>query len=432
MVDFRFLIFVILLLSSFMGCQSRQKRLPSSLLSHPCEHYFKMKSFKVNMVVDEVEELKHMQYFIKDKDGGRPLLSDLLGRKPKAFERLFNKSDAKLASPVDYYTNSYLKNKNKVVSPEAEELSILTYNVALIDLKGPTIRVKSPFKKEREKLLPGHIFSTDHHVIQLQEVFEVSSSKFFTKEAKKYGYEAVTGHREDYTDGLMTFIKKDIMEESSLTTRKDLYKIQDLDEAFIGKEKLASKRGLLEVSFRHKRFGDIHLFNTHNISQGDQAWARVQQMAELGEKVRLKANDKPGMLFITGDLNATPVAKNNLSPMNTVPHYTGLHLSQTDDLVIQSKNSLDDALSELNPHPDELLQGVNWKNTVDPVNNNLYKRDYKEGSVTGRLDHIWGRFEKGNCKVIRGKSEFTKQVTLSGGDSHLSDHFGVSVSIKCD
>jgi len=126
------------------------------------------------------------------------------------------------------------------------------------------------------------------------------------------------------------------------------------------------------------------------------------------------------------------VAKNNLSPMNTVPHYTGLHLSQTDDLVIQSKNSLDDALSELNPHPDELLQGVNWKNTVDPVNNNLYKRDYKEGSVTGRLDHIWGRFEKGNCKVIRGKSEFTKQVTLSGGDSHLSDHFGVSISIKCD
>jgi len=66
------------------------------------------------------------------------------------------------------------------------------------------------------------------------------------------------------------------------------------------------------------------------------------------------------------------------------------------------------------------------------VNNNLYKLDYKEGSVTGRLDHIWGRFEKGNCKVVSGKSEFTKQVSLVNVDTHLSDHFGVSVSIKCD
>ena len=144
---------------------------------------------------------------------------------------------SKAPNPSDLL--QYHHEANSERSAANETLSVLTYNVALLDAKifGFIDYSASPHLAERRDKLPQIVLEQNHDIIMLQEVWVDEDVARFKDKAKEAGYHVHTGPRDEYNDGCVTLIRKSIMKDESVLTEGGVdYAQRDGLEYFPGPE----------------------------------------------------------------------------------------------------------------------------------------------------------------------------------------------------
>lgn len=141
---------------------------------------------------------------------------------------------------------------------DAVSLSVLTYNVALLDVRpfekrlggasagralsglleaqaGATL--ESPDLSARRAVLPEAILRSGKDIIMLQEVWNPEDVERFTRAAEAKGYVALVTPRDQHTDGLMTLLKKDLIDprQGGIEQRAVTYEQQETDQKDTGR-----------------------------------------------------------------------------------------------------------------------------------------------------------------------------------------------------
>lgn len=345
------------------------------------------------------------------------------------------------------------------------ELSVMTYNVALLDVKpyqrqlnhlvseslsdrlanglGQLLgaKLQSPNLDKRREVLPDRIFSTGRDVILLQEVWNPEDVVRFSDAAKDRGYIAFVGPRtqhpdgdKGYNDGLMTFIKRSVIEEGTpIGEHKRAYTEQDAQEGRVG----SVKRGYQKVSFTHKTLGAVSLFNTHLQAYPDKWRERRAQTRELGLAMSGAKDD--GLVVAGGDLNAGPYYAHDSHSTgrfsgvsgyhaNAMSHFALLHYSGASDAALMGR-PVEDVQRDISSMHEETPR-FGWPHTATETNG-LYRGQYDEISSSRtdgvRMDHILGigSFQAKDTKLL-----FTEVDPRAG--TELSDHYGVGTTIVAE
>jgi endonuclease/exonuclease/phosphatase family metal-dependent hydrolase len=332
---------------------------------------------------------------------------------------------------------------------DAAPLSVMTYNVALLDVRplekqlggskagravsgfleaqaGATL--ESPDLAARRAALPEAILRSGKDIIMLQEVWNPEDVQRFVRAGEAHGYLALVTPRDQYTDGLMTLVKKDLVDPSKggIEQRAVTYEQQDSKERLVG----GVKRGIQEVRFHHRTLGAIRVANTHAQAYPENWRERAAQMRTLGLLLR---DGAPGDIVLGGgDLNAGPYYPANTHTKKTgeqvsdwyqngMSYWVLMHYSGGADAALAGRGApeaqADLTAAQVPP------TSPGWPHTASPLNTH-YAAQYDEQPA--RLDHLVtaGR----PVKVVASQVEFTQRPTELVGP--LSDHYGVSVSLQ--
>jgi len=355
--------------------------------------------------------------------------------------------------------------QDKTVIADPVELKVMTYNVALLDVKPYENKLndvisdaragrladrlgnlfsgalQSPNLDRRRDVLPERVFATGQDVILLQEVWSDEDVARFTEAAKAKGYVPLVGPRvahpdgeKGYNDGLMTFVKADVLESGApIDEKKRAYTEQDTRENRIG----AVKRGYQEVRFVHKELGPITVFNTHLQAYPQNFKERMSQTRELG--LAMAGAKDAGLVVGGGDLNAGAYyahdehskglfKKNDSYFENSVSHFGLLHYAGASDAALMGRPASDAHADMTSMH--QTPAAGTWPHTATETNG-LYRAQYDEISSSKtdgvRMDHIVGvgKFQAKDTSLL-----FTDVDARAG--TELSDHFAVSTTIVAE
>lgn len=329
-------------------------------------------------------------------------------------------------------------------------LSVMTYNVALLDVKpfekqlggsrvGRAISgfierkaggaLESPDIADRRAVLPEAILGTGKDVILLQEVWNPEDVARFQKAAEAKGYVALVTPRDQHTDGLMTLVKKSLIDESQggIGQRAVTYGEQDAKERIIG----SVKRGIQEVRFFHKDLGFVRVANTHAQAYPEHWGERRDQMRTLG--LLMRDGDPNDVVIGGGDLNAGPYYPSDTHERkdgkkvgdwykNGMSYWSLLHYGGATDAALAGRSAAEAQADVTAAHTDPTTPG--WPHTATALND-LYAMQYDERPA--RLDHL---MTSGNRAMKAAKStvDFTERRADVGGS--LSDHYAVSVDLQ--
>ena len=326
---------------------------------------------------------------------------------------------------------------------QGEKLSILSYNVGLLDVQllGYIDYAKTPYLNERRRQLPTLIFEQAKDVIFLQEVWQEEDVLYFKEIATKNGYNFFIGPRDDYNDGLITFVKKSLLGPDFLF-HAEPFVAQNPFEFFPGPQIL---RGFHHITIYHPRLGTLYLYNAHLLSWPQKWDIRMQQAREI-TLYATQNSSSDGLVFIAGDMNSGPYYKEDAWTMpdqtivsdwwkNAIAYAIFLHYGDLNDLSVMGRPA-DQASSDVDLANRFTNNITAWcKNTPHVVFtatdcNNLYEKQYKGTEYPARLDHVFARDLQRRIAVQKSGLLFTDKFPFT---THLSiepsDHYGVFVDL---
>lgn len=336
-------------------------------------------------------------------------------------------------------------------------LRVMTQNVALLDANIFWFidYAQTPLLDERRDELPGVFLDAEPDILFLQEVWLGEDVDRFAAAAEERGYEAVTGSRQGYNDGLMLLIRSTLLEEGSeVESGLQAYQVQDGLEEFPGP---GIKRGYQWARFTHPQLGPIVVFNTHMQAFPAMWLNRLKQARELGIAIEREATGGE-LVLVGGDLNAGPYYRDAKweSPDGTVEdswwsnafsypmllEYGGLT-----DLAVMGR-PLEDAASDVTlgdtvvndaalaleiPGAREGFCEETPHTTFTASDcNTLYFQQYGGTEYPARLDHLHVRDPEGRVRVLSTELRFTEVSSFDGVETEPSDHYGVSVDLMID
>ncbi len=327
---------------------------------------------------------------------------------------------------------------------QGEKLSILTYNVGLLDVQllGYIDYAKTPYLNERRQQLPKLIFEQAKDIIFLQEVWQEEDVLYFGKIASENGYKSFIGPRDNYNDGLITFVKKNILGPDFLF-HAEPFVSQNSFEFFPGPQIL---RGFHHITIYHPRLGTLHLCNAHLLAWPQKWDIRMEQAREITLYTSQNSRSED-LVFIAGDMNSGPYYKNDSWTMpdqtivsdwwkNAIAYAIFLHYGDLNDLSAMGRPA-DQASSDVDLANNFTNNITAWcKNTPHVVFtatdcNNLYEKQYKGTEYPARLDHIFARDLQRRIAVQKSGLLFTNKHRFT---THLSiepsDHYGVFVDLS--
>lgn len=336
-----------------------------------------------------------------------------------------------------------------------EPLSVLTFNVALLDAAafGFIPIVASPALQERHRVLPGLVFETGADVIVVQELWLDSDVAVFRNRAGRLGYTAFVHDRKDSNDGLAVFVRSDVI-AGGTTTAIDFnaYSSRASIEGFPG---INVARGWMSVQFVHATIGPVTVFNTHMQSFPEHWLDRVKQARELGIAMRASKQDRDAFFVVGGDFNSGPYYKTATwtSPNGTTED-RWFHNAIAWPVLLTYGDLVDAAI--MGRHHDDALadiaQGDTVTNDADvaldvagaeqgwcertPVTtftatdcNSLYFKQYGGTEAPARIDHIFVNDDNGRVIVDGSRLAFTDKQLFGDLLIEPSDHFGVIVDL---
>tara|TARA_Y100001954_G_C15801067_1_gene600128 strand:+ start:620 stop:1987 length:1368 start_codon:yes stop_codon:yes gene_type:complete len=338
-------------------------------------------------------------------------------------------------------------------SESSGSLSVLSYNVALLDAQifGFIDWSQSPDLAERQKELPDLIINEDYDILMLQEVWLDADVTRFTEVGEAAGYMVHVGPRNEYNDGCLTLVKKDIVkDEAFVTTGGVAYAERDGLEYFPGP---GIKRGFIHLSFEHETLGTFHVYNTHMMPWWYNWGVRMAEARELSLHV-LDHSNAEDVVFLGGDMNAgsyydTDVWTTGANEetdgwwANTISYTLFTHYADFVDLV-QMGRTPEKALLDItegqavvnNPEQSLDIPGgeADWCETHNAVNftasdcNALYFEQYGGTEFPSRMDHLFVRDTEKRVYVTKSEIVFTERRTFGDLEeaTEPSDHLGVA------
>jgi endonuclease/exonuclease/phosphatase family metal-dependent hydrolase len=370
---------------------------------------------------------------------------------------IFEKGDglvfAETPTPTSLLTTTNVLDDTRARAGRAP-LSILSYNVALldVDLFGLIPYTESPGLERRRGALPGLIFSTGADVVLLQEVWLAEDVEEFSRRGEELGYRPFVHERVGHNDGLITFVREDVIAGGSTTELTfDSYGSQVSTEYFPGP---GMARGWLGVRFVHRDIGPVHAYNTHMQAFPENWLGRAKQARELGIILRTIAEETGDLVLVAGDFNSGPYyAKAEwTSPggavldrwlHNAIAYPTLLTYGNLVDAAIMGRpqndaiadvtlgdtvvNDADAALDIPGAEEGWCERTPNTTFTATDCNT-LYFDQYAGTEYPARLDHV---FVTDSERVIATDSRIVFTGTETFGDlvSEPSDHYGVRVDL---
>ena len=357
-------------------------------------------------------------------------------------------------NPAQLLTDTNVLDDNR--SREGRQpLSVLTYNVALLDVDLFNIipYTESPNQTQRRRVLPGLIFETGADVVLLQEAWQEQDIEAFSRRAVTSGYTPFTHDRSRGNDGLVVFIRSAVI-AGGTTTDVDFkaYGSQVGSEYFPGP---GLSRGWMSVRFVHASIGEMRVFNTHMQAFPENWLGRVKQARELGIAMRAAVEDTGAFVFVGGDFNSGPYYKNASwqSPdtsivdrwfHNAIAYPALLTYGDLVDAAIMGRPAVD-AVADItlgdtvrNDSGRALeVPGVEegWCERTPPITftatdcNSLYFQQYGGTEAPARLDHVFVSDKGERVVVDRSAVVFTEKQTFGDVFIEPSDHFGVRVDL---
>jgi endonuclease/exonuclease/phosphatase family metal-dependent hydrolase len=337
-------------------------------------------------------------------------------------------------------------------------LSMMTYNVALLDVNifGVVPYAETPDLERRRDVIAGLIFDRGVDVVMLQEVWLAEDVEEFTRTAEDFGYRAFAQERTGHNDGLMTFIRKAIVQPGAeYEFHYDAYGSQSATEYFPGP---GIQRGWNSVRFIHRELGPIHVFNTHMQAFAENWLGRVKQARELGIVMRdAVASDetKNDLVFAGGDFNAGPYYKNSNWKLpdgseqtfwlhNAISYPVLLAYGELVDLAIMGRPA-EDALADVvlgntvinDPAKAADVPGAaeEWCASTPHTTftasdcNSLYFAQYAGTEFPARLDHLLARDPDERIVVTSSALTFTDKQRFGDKEVEPSDHYAVVVEM---
>jgi endonuclease/exonuclease/phosphatase family metal-dependent hydrolase len=333
-------------------------------------------------------------------------------------------------------------------------LSVLSYNVALldVDLFGFVPYAESPHLPDRRHALPGLIFSSGADVVLLQEVWLDEDVDGFSRRGEALGYRPFVHPREGHNDGLMTFIREDIIAGGSTTDMTFAsYASQVGTEYFPGP---GIARGWLGVRFEHRDVGTVHAYNTHMQAFPENWLGRAKQARELGIIVRTAVADTDDLLLVGGDFNSGPYyARAEWTAPDGAVADRWLHNAIAYPTLLTYGNLVDAAIMG-RPQNDAIADVtlgdtvVNDAGAADEIPgaqegwcertphttftatdcNTVYFEQYAGTEYPARLDHV---FVNDTDRVLATSSRLVFTEAMAFGDlvAEPSDHYGVWVDL---
>jgi endonuclease/exonuclease/phosphatase family metal-dependent hydrolase len=333
-------------------------------------------------------------------------------------------------------------------------VSVLSYNVALldVDLFGIIPYAESPDLERRRNALPGLIFSTGADIVLLQEVWLEDDVEGFSRRGESLGYRPFVHERTGHNDGLITFIREDIIAGGTTTEMTfDSYGAQVGTEYFPGP---GIARGWLGVRFVHRDIGPMHAYNTHMQAFPENWLGRAKQARELGIILRTAVEDTTDVLVVGGDFNSGPYyaraewtapggAVSDRWFHNAIAYPLLLTYGDLVDAALMGRPE-NDAIADV-PLGDTVVNNADtaleipgaedgWCERTPHTTftasdcNGLYFQQYGGTEYPSRLDHV---FVNDSDRVVVASSRIVFTDTVTFGDLVVepSDHYGVRVDL---
>lgn len=290
-------------------------------------------------------------------------------------------------------------------APLAESLNILTFNVGLLDLKawGWTILKPTNYVEERLACLVPAILSLNADLIGLQEVYLKAHQTFLIQELRGnypfFCFKRIPFAKLD--NGLMIFSKRPISQVEYHPFREK----RPFDERFV------AQKGFLTCIVEWSKKTKIRIINLHPTSGGffykqDHPAIIRFRHRQIEQTYRFVEKESKMPVIILGDFNA------------------GREIGVENYLFLIQKGFVDTYADYCERNAVDLE--MTWDAEIL-----LNQKGGHPNAISQRIDHIYisPDFAK-SVQVQYGAVVFQAPcVTTAVGQVHLSDHYGVAVSL---
>lgn len=385
---------------------------------------------------------------------GNPLFAHYQGALQGAttVSELFSQPLRFTARPTPRALLQGMQAANPPAAPGAVPLSVVSYNVALLDVSlfGLIQYSQTPHLEARRALLPQAVFSQGYDIIGLQEVWSPADLRRFRSAGEAMGYHVYASPRTGYTDGLLLAVRRAIAPAAG-TVMAEQYTDIDANEFFPAP---GFSRGFLAVRFEHATLGTTAVYVSHTAAFPSAYKLRMHHARELGLHARAHT-PADALLFVLGDLNAAPYYRADTWALpggtaepdwyaNTLSYPVLMHYTGAVDLAVRGRSAaeadLDIAAGDAVPaNPAEALRvpfGTPGYCATVPRDafsatdcNPLYFAQYAATEYPARIDFVFGRDPGTRLHVAESRLVFTEPVAYGGTTGPLSDHYGQLVRL---
>jgi endonuclease/exonuclease/phosphatase family metal-dependent hydrolase len=365
---------------------------------------------------------------------------------------LFTRTLAFTGKPTPRELLRSMQASNPPAAAGAVPLSVLSYNVALLDVSlfGVVQYGRTPTLDERRAITAQTIFAQGYDIIGLQEVWGESDLRRFREVGAAMGYWVVSSARDGYTDGLAIAVRRAVAPAPGAVMFDQYTEIED-NEFFPAP---GFSRGFLAVRFQHATLGSTVVYVTHTAAFPSAWRLRMQHARELGLHARANVRADE-LLFVLGDCNGAPYYRADTWALpggaqepewfsNTLSYPILMHYTGAVDLAIRGRSAadadLDITAGDLVPNnaarAAEVPFGTPGYCATVPRDafsatdcNPLYFQQYAATEFPARIDFVFGRDPGARLHVAESRLAFTEPVAYGGTMGPLSDHYGQLVRL---
>lgn len=365
---------------------------------------------------------------------------------------LFKESHTFTGRPTPRALLRSMQASNPPPAPDAVPVSLVSYNVALLDvtLFGLLPYTRAPSLDERRAVLPRAVFSQGYDIVGLQEVWAPQDLARFRSVGEAMGYTVYASPRTGYTDGLALAVRRSFAPPTGDVMSEQYAEIA-AEEFFPAP---GFSRGFLAVRLRHPTLGTMLVYVSHTAAFPSAWRLRMRHARELGLHVRSHARPDE-LLFVLGDFNAAPYYRADVWALpgggvepgwfsNTLSYPVLMHYTGTVDLAVRGR-STDDAeldITQGDGVPNEPARalavpfgtpGYCARVPRDAFTatdcNALYFAQYAGTEFPARIDYVFGRDPGRRLHVAESRLVFTEPVAYGSTTGPLSDHYGQLVRL---
>jgi endonuclease/exonuclease/phosphatase family metal-dependent hydrolase len=364
---------------------------------------------------------------------------------PTTVEALIRKRNAGYATPPDP-TPRLAALAAAYAPPEGgTSLSVLTYNVAFLDVRFLGTHVKSPHLEVRRDHLVATLFAS-HDVLLLQEVWSWESAVALGLAAEKAGYAWYAGEEVGHAEhGLFVAVRRSLLADGDAVTPGDCsetrYDAARPGEFWPGPN---IRRGFLACTFGLRGTETvITVVDNHATSFPTYTRQRELQARQVGAFV---AGRPPAeVVILGGDLNSGPYYPADTWTLpngktqggwlrNAVAYSLWLHYGDMVDVfALANGGGADRRAADVLP----TAAGISYCDKTEHIAftgtdcNLLYQEQYGGTEYPARLDHLMVHDPGGRVAVDGARIVFTERLDLGvGSPIEASDHYGVEARLR--